>query len=150
MWNFLCGALQLYCIMRFSVYRTQKIFTLGVWLIRQWLLTRNLFSKLSRPFFYAQFVGGDTEKELAHTAKILLDSKVRLMVCPVQVQIARIAEGGPSAWELPTCLLASPNGHQQRIVGKKSGQLANLKKKKLVGKLAERGAESSLWNCSNL
>ena len=50
----------------------------------QKLLGNNLFSKLSRPFFYAQFVGGDTEKELAHTAKVLLDSKVRLMVCPVQ------------------------------------------------------------------
>ena len=50
----------------------------------QKLLGNNLFSKFTRPFFYAQFVGGDTEKELAQTAKVLLDSKIRLMVCPVQ------------------------------------------------------------------
>jgi len=50
----------------------------------QKLLGSNLFSKFTRPLFYAQFVGGDTEIELAKTAKILLDSKIRLMVCPVQ------------------------------------------------------------------
>merc|ERR1712156_54878 len=62
----------------------------------QRLLGNNLFSKLSRPFFYAQFVGGDTEKELAHTAKVLLDSKVRLMVCPVQEE--DIDDGSENDW----------------------------------------------------
>ena len=52
--------------------------------VGQKMLGNKLFSKLTRPLFYAQFVGGDTEVELAKTAKILLDSNIRLMVCPVQ------------------------------------------------------------------
>ena len=48
------------------------------------LLGNYLFSTLTRPFFYEQFVGGDTEAELTKTAKNLLESNVRLMVCPVQ------------------------------------------------------------------
>lgn len=47
-------------------------------------LGNKLFSRLARPLFYAQFVGGDTEQELAKTSQALLQSNVRLMVCPVQ------------------------------------------------------------------
>ena len=48
------------------------------------ILGKYLFSSVTRPIFYEQFVGGDTEQELRKTAKSLLESNVRLMVCPVQ------------------------------------------------------------------
>ena len=54
--------------------------------------------------------------------------------------------------QVPTSLMASltnrslaKNCRQEVITGKKSDQLANLKPENLDGKLAERGAESSLW-----
>ena len=67
----------------------------------QKLLGSNLFSKFTRPLFYAQFVGGDTEIELAKTAKILLDSNIRLMVCPVQEEDI---DDGSEKWVFTTVL----------------------------------------------
>ena len=74
-----------------------------------------------------------------------------VIVCGIP--IAHATAANPPAWELPpTSLLASltnrslaKNCRQEVITGKKSDQLANLKPENLDGKLAERGAESSLW-----
>ena len=46
------------------------------------LLGDRIFSKLARPTFYRQFVGGDTEEELRVTSQSLDRAGIRLMVCP--------------------------------------------------------------------
>ena len=50
----------------------------------QTLLGSKIFSKLARPTFYNQFVGGDCETQLRKTAEALQKANIRLMVCPVQ------------------------------------------------------------------
>ena len=45
-------------------------------------LGEKIFSKLARPTFYRQFVGGDTEEELRVTSQALGKAGIRLMVCP--------------------------------------------------------------------
>ena len=68
----------------FSIFSTVPFLFPKLMKIGERLLGNYLFSTLTRPFFYEQFVGGDTEAELTKTAKNLLESNVRLMVCPVQ------------------------------------------------------------------
>jgi len=55
-------------------------------------LGERIFSSIARPTFYRQFVGGDTEEELARTSKILAKAGIRLMVCPAMEEDA--GEGG--------------------------------------------------------
>ena len=50
----------------------------------QSLFGTKLFSLVTRPTFYDQFVGGDTKEELQWTVDGLNKANVRLMVCPVQ------------------------------------------------------------------
>ena len=70
----------------FKLNRVGKITSiLFQWMqLGQKLLGIKAFSLVTRPFFYAQFVGGDSEDELSKTAQTLWNSNVRLMVCPVQ------------------------------------------------------------------
>ncbi|TRY70761.1 hypothetical protein TCAL_04874 [Tigriopus californicus] len=53
--------------------------------------TRGL-SMVLKPTFYGQFVGGDSEEELRHTAHKLTSAGLRLMVCPVQEEDAGEAD----------------------------------------------------------
>ena len=55
-------------------------------------LGERIFSSIARPTFYRQFVGGDTEEELARTSEILAKAGIRLMVCPAMEEDA--GEGG--------------------------------------------------------
>ena len=50
----------------------------------QGIFGTKLFSMVTRPTFYDQFVGGDTKEELQLTVDGLNKANVRLMVCPVQ------------------------------------------------------------------
>ena len=50
----------------------------------QGIFGTKLFSMVTRPTFYDQFVGGDTQEELQFTVSGLNQANVRLMVCPVQ------------------------------------------------------------------
>ena len=50
----------------------------------QGIFGTKLFSMVTRPTFYDQFVGGDTKEQLQITVGGLNQANVRLMVCPVQ------------------------------------------------------------------
>jgi len=52
-----------------------------------------LFSLLARQTFYRQFVGGDTEEELARTSAMLAEANIRLMVCPAMEEDAGEGSG---------------------------------------------------------
>ena len=58
------------------------------------LLGSRLFSLFLRPTFYAQFVGGDEERELRDTAAGLRAAGLGLMVCPVQEEDVGEAQEG--------------------------------------------------------
>jgi len=65
-----------------------------------------LFSLLARQTFYRQFVGGDTEEELARTSAVLAEANIRLMVCPAMEEDAGEGSGVETKYDFNTDYIA--------------------------------------------
>jgi len=65
-----------------------------------------LFSLLARQTFYRQFVGGDTEEELARTSAVLAQANIRLMVCPAMEEDAGEGSGVETKYDFNTDYIA--------------------------------------------